>query len=190
MKGKSSLLIVTRSLWIGILSLALSGCGQSDPIEIGYVGALSGRRSQLGVSGRNGAILAVEKINQSGGSRGRQIRLLVMDNQGDEETCARVVDELVQKGVCAIIGPLMSKMAPPVINQTAGKNVLVISPTVSTESLEGIDDLFLRVMPVDKHEAEAIAKMVVRNHHRKPAVVTPSSWPRAVLICSIPEFCS
>ena len=57
----------------------LYGCKMSAVIKIGYIGPLTGKYSDLGLSGRNGAMLAVEKINETGGLAGRNIELLVYD---------------------------------------------------------------------------------------------------------------
>ena len=62
----------------------ISACGGPEPpILLGFVGGLSGRVADLGISGRNGAILAVENINSAGGVRKRQVKLMVMDDKQD-----------------------------------------------------------------------------------------------------------
>ena len=50
-------------MWV-LLSLVLAGCGSKEPILVGFAGELTGKHSELGVAGRNGAQLAVEVINK------------------------------------------------------------------------------------------------------------------------------
>lgn len=51
-------------------------------IKIGLCVQLSGPGAELGLGVRNGARLAVDKINANGGVAGKKIILLVKDDQG------------------------------------------------------------------------------------------------------------
>ena len=56
------------------LSGGLPGCDKKkQSLKIGFVGSLTGQFSDLGLAGRNGAILAVEQINKTGGIQGRRV---------------------------------------------------------------------------------------------------------------------
>ncbi len=46
-----------------LLILLVHGCASEQTIKIGFVAGLSGRMSELGISERAGALLAVEEIN-------------------------------------------------------------------------------------------------------------------------------
>ena len=61
--------------------LALAACAPPEPLRLGFVGGLSGRVADLGIEGRNGAMLAVEQRNKLGGVNGRQVELVVEDDQ-------------------------------------------------------------------------------------------------------------
>ena len=50
--------------------VGLAACDPPEPLRLGFVGGLSGRVVDLGIGGRNGAILAVEMRNQKGGVEG------------------------------------------------------------------------------------------------------------------------
>jgi branched-chain amino acid transport system substrate-binding protein len=65
----------TWLLRVAILVTLASGmiaCTPPEPLRIGFLGGLSGRVADLGIGGRNGAILAVEMRNRQGGINGRQ----------------------------------------------------------------------------------------------------------------------
>ncbi len=111
-----------------VLVVACLGCSRNDPVKIGMVAGLSGRMSQLGVSARNAVQLAVAQANEEGGINGRQIELIIRDNQGDPVLCGQAIRELADLGVAGIIGPLMSKMATSVLETIEKKPVVVISP--------------------------------------------------------------
>lgn len=163
--------LFTQWICLGLLSAIIIGCSNPEPIKIGMVAAISGRRSQLGVSARNAVIQAFQEINDKGGINGQLVELVVTDNKDDIEECKKAVAELIENDVVAIIGPLMSKMIATTLAAVQNKNILVISPTVSTTDLENQDDLFLRLMPVASREAGIMADVALKQGARKFAVV-------------------
>ena len=99
----------------GALLVALAGllcvaCIPSKPLRLGFIGGLSGPVADLGESGRDGALLAVEEINAAGGIGGRRVELHLIDDGQDEEQAAAAVETLAREGVELIIGPLTSAM--------------------------------------------------------------------------------
>ena len=146
-------------LILAILVSTAIGCEKKEnPIKVGFVGGLTGRLSDLGTTGRNGVILAVEEINSRGGINGRPVELITKDDQQNPEVALRVDRELVDEGVVAIIGHMtssMSMVAMPFVNK---RKVLMISPTTSTNKATGIDDYFIRMMPPNKSETDHLAR--------------------------------
>ena len=159
--------IIKMNWLIGLLGFLLfflstpifiTSCAPDKPILLGFVGGLSGRVADLGISGRNGATLAVENINSSGGVGGRQVKLMVMDDKQTAEIADKAVNELIDQGVVAIIGPMTSSMAMhlvPIINE---KEVVMMSPTVTTTYLSDKDDYFFRVSNTTKSYATIMAQ--------------------------------
>ncbi len=141
-----------------IAALSLTACGPSEPIRIGFVGGLTGRVADLGIAGRNGFQLAVEQMNSAGGVQGRQIELIVKDDGQDPAQARKVTEELVAAKVVAIIGPMTSAMAEPVLAAATAGGIAVISPTVTTTALTGKDDLFLRVTSDTANYADLSAR--------------------------------
>jgi branched-chain amino acid transport system substrate-binding protein len=135
-----------------------SGCGQPPPVKIGFVAGLTGRLADLGTGGRDGALLAAEEINQTGGIKGARVELVVRDDQSDTQQALKVDEELIDAGVAAIIGHVISSgslATTPLMNR---KQVLMISPTVRTAKLTGIDDYFFSMItpiwPATQQQAE------------------------------------
>lgn len=142
----------------GLIGVAW-GCRDKKPIKIGYVGSLTGRLSDLSISGRDGVLLAVEEINQAGGIKGHQVELISKDDKNDVETALKVDRELIDGEVAAIIGHMTSAMctaALPLINR---EKVLMVSPTASTNTLKGIDDYFIRVLPPNRAETDHLTRV-------------------------------
>lgn len=139
---------------LALLVAAVLGCSSFTPISIGFVGQLTGKFSDLGVGGRNGARLAIETANDEGGINGRPIRLHSRDDGNMAATAIQAINELTEVGCVAVIGPMTSAMALAVAGNTP---VILVSPTTATPTLKDMDDLFFRVMPVSTDWAVSLA---------------------------------
>ncbi len=149
-------------LLLMILAYIMGGCaGDPEPIKVGFVGSLSGPISDLSVSGRDGAVLAIEQFNKAGGLEGRPIQLVTRDDGHDRSQAREVVAELIAAETVAIIGPMTSSMARamvPVINR---EEVLMISPTTSTSYLERSHDFFIRVYPGHWEKTALLSRYII-----------------------------
>lgn len=68
-----------------------------DTIKIGFVGPQSGPSVAMGMSGVDGATLAVEKINAAGGVGGAMLELVTRDDEADPTKSFTYVEELIYK---------------------------------------------------------------------------------------------
>ena len=126
--------------------LALLSCSPKEPVRLGFLGGLSGRFSDLGLDGRDGALLAVEMRNKAGGLKGRTIQLITRDDQQNPEVASLAMAQLIDLKVSAIIGPMTSSMAVVVVPQANSARIVLLSPTVTASSLSGLDDFFFRIV--------------------------------------------
>lgn len=129
-----------------VMACLLVGCAPPEPIRVGFIGGVSGRVADLGIGGRNGAALAIEMRNKSGGVNGRMVELIVEDDKQDPEIAKQAVARLIGQRVEAIIGPMTSAVAMASLPLVDEAKMLMISPTVTTSKLSGIDDYFFRVI--------------------------------------------
>lgn len=148
---------------------------KKETIRIGFVGTLSGRLSDSGIKARNGIELAVAQANASGGILQKEVQLMVKDNLDDEKTNAAVIKELIDDGAVAILGPLKSSMAKSSLEAIRDRNVLMISPTISTDAVNDLDDNFLRIMPVVTRQAITVAEKIIHDGHRNVSIVYDAS---------------
>jgi len=155
------------------ISTHLASCGnKNEPIKIGFVGPLTGRLSDLGTAGRDGVVLAIEELNRSGGINGRRVVLFTRDDRHDPQEALKADKELIREGVAAIIGHMTSAMSIAAYSLINREKVLMISPTVSTNKLTGIDDYFIRVTPPNRSETEHLVRFAYdRMGLRKMSVV-------------------
>lgn len=99
-----------KACMVLLTCLLIASCSaQKEPIKIGVVLPLTGPFQIYGQQGLNGALLAVEDINQRGGVLGHPIELVVRDNQTDPALSVRLSRELIQiEDVFALLGPVSS----------------------------------------------------------------------------------
>ncbi|MHB1065049.1 MAG: ABC transporter substrate-binding protein [Georgenia sp.] len=65
-----------------------------DTITLGNLGPLTGVAADLGLRGRDGLQLAIDQANAEGGIQGRQLKLVVKDDQYDASTAQAAIREL------------------------------------------------------------------------------------------------
>lgn len=148
--------------WLLCCALALMlagapGCRRQEPIPVGFLGGLTGRVADLGIAGRDGVILAVEERNRAGGIHGRPLELRIADDAQDPMTARAALQNLLDAGVVAVIGPMTSAMALEVQPLADAHRILLLGPTVSSDELSGRDDYFLRTSSTNAQGAKYLA---------------------------------
>jgi branched-chain amino acid transport system substrate-binding protein len=158
-KFSRALLIFWLCLTPGTLILStFLACKNEAPIRIGFLAGTSGRVADMGISGRDAAQLVVDECNRQGGIAGRQVQLLVRDDQQDPDLARTAVEGLIDEGVAALIGPMTSAMAlaiTPLLNEA---RLVSVGPTITTQQLSGRDDYFFRVSATTKEHATRSAR--------------------------------
>jgi len=158
-----------RSVIVAILLtgcfLLPSGCKEPEPVRIGFLGELTTRAAGLSTSGRDGFLLAIEEINARGGINNRKVEGFVEDTRMDEATALHAVSALIDSKVSAIIGPMTSQTAVTVVPEINRLQIPLVSPTVSTNKLNGLDDYFFRVYYTNAQAAVLLAKELSAQEH-------------------------
>lgn len=148
----------------------------NNPIEIAFLGDISVMRTQ----GENilfGAKLAFEEINESGGLQinGEQhdIKPLFYDAKGDPERAREIVDELHQKGVKLIVGPLFSSVLLGIADKVVENNMLLISYSATSPEITTLEDndLIWRTCPSDAYAGKKMAHFASTDLALKKAAI-------------------
>lgn len=144
----------------------------SGEILVGYYGDLSGRTSSFGQSTKNGIEMAADEINKAGGINGRQIRILVEDDQGEPNKAATVVTKLVnQDKVQAILGEVASSNSLAAAPKAQEAKVPMISPSSTNPAVTQVGDYIFRVCFIDPFQGEVMAKFAANNLKAKRAAI-------------------
>lgn len=159
-----------KCVLVAAVGLLLSGCGPEAPVRVGFIGGLSDQNSDVGLSGYNGVVLAVEQVNRAGGVQGRKIELVARDDAQNREMAAKAASDLVAAKVEAVIGPFTSGMATVVVPMLASSDMLAISPTVTSMDFYAKDDNLVRICGGTRESARDYARVLFRRGERRVAV--------------------
>ena len=144
---------------------ALGSCGNnqqgqpSSEILVGEFGSLTGTTATFGISTRNGIDMAIDEVNKAGGLLGKNVRVIVEDDQGKPEEAQTVVTKLITRDqVIAILGEVASSRtmaAAPVAQQN---RIPMISPSSTNPKVTEIGDYIFRVCFIDPFQGLVMAK--------------------------------
>ena len=142
-----------------VVLVTLLACGASvssfaqPPIRVGATMSITGNAySVQGGYGREGYLLCQKHVNAQGGVLGRPIELVILDDQSDEKTAARLYEKLiVEDKVDAILGPYGSAITEAVADVPERYQKLMIAANAATTSIweKGRRYLIMVLAPVD-----------------------------------------
>jgi branched-chain amino acid transport system substrate-binding protein len=158
--------------------LAKPAIAANDPIQIGYLPALTGPSSSTGVGITRGLQLAVAEINAAGGISGRQIEIVSRDTQSDPTKAVNAAAELTNgQKVSVVFGPLNSGESLAVVPLLARSSM----PQVHPCWVDALADpqkypMCFRNAPTNQQIGGAANRYVVEVlNHKKVAVISDTT---------------
>jgi branched-chain amino acid transport system substrate-binding protein len=145
-------------------------------LRIGVLMPRTGTAAAIGEAVRTSVRAAVEVVNASGGVMERPVEVVERDEGLDTASSLAAVNTLLSEDrVDVIIGPASSRVALGVLGQIVNQGVLACSPVASAIALSSFPDqsLFIRTMPSDALQAEAIARLVDQTGRNRVGVLHP-----------------
>ncbi|MFA9444206.1 ABC transporter substrate-binding protein [Egicoccus sp. AB-alg6-2] len=150
---------------------------EGDPLRIGMATSLSGSIALFGVANQNGAQLAVDQLNASGGVLGRPVELIVRDDQArPEEGAALARDLILSEGVDVLLGPVSSGVALAITEVSEERKVPFITHTANTSALmvEQFQPYMVSVVPNTYMEARAQGVDLADEPYTRWATIAPN----------------
>src|SRR6266568_2709190 len=154
-----------------VVSIMLNACDQgaqptptfNGTIKVGVAAPYTGDTADGGIQIWQGAELAADEVNASGGVLGKKIVIVPSDDSADPKKAADVANGLVSQGIVAVVGHKDSGVSIPasVIYHAAG--IVQVTPTSSNPTLtsQGFDTVF-RVCPVDTTQGPLMAEFMIQ----------------------------
>ena len=144
----------------------------SMPGLIAVEGPMTGEQASTGIDMANGAALAVNQVNATGGIDGVQLRLLKLDDKANASGGLSAARKALASGAFAVIGPFNSSVGVTNLRiyKKAGLPIVRLTSSVKTEGF-GVttQPMDSQVAPV---EIQEITKVL---HAQRPAMVYDTS---------------
>lgn len=178
--------LFTRKSFLTLSAIAatgvlMTGCGggggtpdaaAGGTIKIGEYASLTGSEAAFGQSSHKGTQLLVEEINKAGGVLGKQLELIVEDNQSKAGESATIVKKFISRDkVVAILGEVASgrSLEAGPICQTAG--IPMVSPSSTNPKVTEVGDYVFRVCFIDPFQGKLLAEFATKTLKAKKAVI-------------------
>ena len=170
-------LVLTATLVANFACVRKDGSGttagnDTGAIKVGVYGDLSGQTSSFGQSTKNGVQMAADEINKAGGINGRQIQLLIEDDQGQPAQAATVATKLVnQDKVVALLGEVASTNSLAAAPKAQEGKVPMITPSSTNPKVTQVGDYIFRVCFIDSFQGAVMAKFAANTLKAKTAAL-------------------
>jgi branched-chain amino acid transport system substrate-binding protein len=170
-----------RSIFVSIvltaiLTLSLSGMAlAAPPIKIGALFAITGPASFLGEPERNTAQMLIDEINKAGGIKGRMLKLIAYDTQGDATKAVQAATRLIKEdNVVAIIGPSTTGDSMAVIPLVEKAQIPMISCAAGMKITEPVKKWVFKTAQNDSLAVAKIFEHLKKHKLSKVAILTVS----------------
>lgn len=197
MKHNSKLIIYPMMI-LGFLLFVTNSCIKESPIatktiKVGVLLGFSGTGSQNAKETRAALDICLQDINAyiQRNRLDANIELIYEDTKSDTNEAKIKANLLINEGVQLIIGPYTSAEARAVKAIADIRNVLVVSHSAVSTSLAIPYDNFLRFVPCDSYQAEAVNAMFVSDSVKAIIpVVRNDLWSNSLIVATLNKFTS
>lgn len=169
-----------------LLSLGLSGCFKkpevssflppSEEILIGEFGTYSASPQKggelFGLSSHKGIELAILEKNEKGGIRGKKIRLIQADTEGNKEKTISVVTDLITKQkVHLLLGEVFSELSLAAAPVAQAFKVPMVTPASTLPQVTETGNYIFRSCFIEPFQGSVMAQFAIDHLGLKKAVV-------------------
>ena len=171
-----------RNIWIGmgivvVVALAIvlivsQTKKEPDEIKIGAIIPLTGSFATYGEPVRDGMLLAVEEINNTGDIKGGKIKLIIEDDAGDPKTSVNAFTKLATADkVPVILGPLSSGCSMATAPVAEKNKTVQISTLAGIPALSEAGDYVFRIYPSTEAGARFAAQEALKRFKPKRVAI-------------------
>ena len=176
--------VVVAALLAALASAVVPIAQAQPPIRIGASASRTGAYAALSENQLRGYQLCVKHTNDKGGVLGRQLELVVEDDQSQPAAAIRIYERLItQERVDLVLGPYGSPMVEPVANVSEKYRMPMVAATgAATSIFKGRKFIFMVYSTAGVY-LEGFVELVARNRLKTIALIgeSDSLGPRAVV---------
>ncbi|MDM8542533.1 ABC transporter substrate-binding protein [Desulfococcaceae bacterium HSG9] len=158
--------------FLGMMAwLVFSTAFAEDTIEIAAIYALTGAAANSNAISLQGVRYATEEINKQGGILGKQIKLLVLDNNSTPIGSSIATENAAKAGVVAIVGATWSSHCIAMARVAQPKGIPMISNFATNPEVTKIGNYIFRVSFTDDFQGKIMARFARKNLNAGTAVI-------------------
>ena len=159
MKIKTLVTLVAAALAATVLNAPAFA---ADTIKVGVAGPHTGDLAPYGLPTKDAAEMVVADVNAKGGVNGKQVELMIVDDQCKPEIATNVATKLVSEGVNIVIGHVCSGATKAALGIYKDAKITVISPSATNPPLtkSGEYPNFYRTIAADDDQGKLAAAFV------------------------------
>lgn len=145
-----------------VVSMFATAVFAADTIKLGITGPHTGDIAPYGIPAKEAAELVVAEVNAKGGINGKQIELLIADDQCKPEIATNAAAKLASEGVNLVIGSICSGSTKAALGIYKDARIIAISPAATNPPLTKSGDYpnFYRTIAADDEQGKLAADFV------------------------------
>ena len=148
-----------------------------ETIKVGILGPHTGDYAVYGLAVKNGAQLYIDQVNAAGGINGKKIETVVYDNKGDSTEAITAFTRMVDDGITALIGDVLSGNTIAVVGEANPINMPMITASATAVGVTynaDTDTVYTNVFRscfIDPFQGEKMAQYAAEKLSAKTAAV-------------------
>ena len=135
MKKFASKAVAVVMALVMVMGLASFAFAASDTIKVGVLAPLTGAVAQYGNAVNNGVMMYFEELNAKGGINGKQVEVIVYDEEGDPVKAVTGYNYLMDQGVVAIVGDVTTAPTKAVVAESQADGTPMITASATAEDV-------------------------------------------------------
>ena len=156
---------------------AAAPAASGETIKVGILGPHSGDYAVYGLAVKNGAQLYIDQVNAAGGINGKQIETIVYDNKGDSTEAITAFTRMVDDGITALIGDVLTGNTIAVVGEANPINMPMITASATAAAVtynadtDTVYSNVFRTCFIDPFQGEKMAQYAAEKLSAKTAAV-------------------
>jgi branched-chain amino acid transport system substrate-binding protein len=160
---------------VPVIFFMLCGSALAETVKIGAVLSVTGPASFLGEPERNTLHMLQELTNAQGGIDGKQVELIVYDDESDVNKCVMAARKLLdQDQVSVVIGPSISGNTLAIAKFFSSAEVPLISCAAAEKIVIPVNPWVFNTPQLDRHAVLKILQDAKAKGYAKLAILTVS----------------
>ena len=149
---------------------------EGGTIKVGILGPHTGELAVYGLAVKNGAMLYIDQVNAAGGVNGKQIEVVAYDNKGDDAEAINAFNRLVDDGITALIGDVITSNTIAVVGEAYPINMPMITASATASAVTVGEDgtvytNVFRTCFIDPFQGEKMAAYAAEKLGAKTAAI-------------------